>query len=208
MQDMTAFLTTGTVLGLSAGFAPGPLLALVVAETLQHGIKAGVKVALVPILTDLPVILFSLFILARLAAFQHILGGISIAGACFIFYMGIENLRTKGLDLPGSSSRPRSMQRGVIANVLSPYPYLFWLSVGGPTTIKAAAVGLPAAVSFIASFYLFLVGSKVVLALLVGKSRSFLQGRTYILSMRILGLILLILAGFLLKDGLRLLGLF
>ena len=205
---MLSFLATGTVLGLSAGFAPGPLLALVVSETLQHGMKAGVKVALVPILTDLPIILFTLFILAKLARFQQVLGGISILGACFILYMGIENFRTKGLDLPGNGGKPKSIQRGMIVNVLSPYPYLFWLSVGGPTTIKALDMGLSAAVSFIASFYLLLVGSKVVLALLVARSCTFLQGNTYIFSMRLLGAILIILAAFLFQDGLHLLGFF
>ena len=74
--------------------------------------------------------------------------------------------------------------------------------------MKAMGVGLFAAVSFIAFFYLLLVGSKVLLALLVGKSRSFLQGNTYIFSMRLLGVILIILAGILLQDGLHLLGLF
>ena len=47
---MINFLTIGTILGLSAGFAPGPLLALVISETLQHDIKSGVKVALAPII--------------------------------------------------------------------------------------------------------------------------------------------------------------
>lgn len=49
---MLYFLTVGTVLGLSAGFAPGPLLALVISETLRHGIPAGVRVALAPIIVS------------------------------------------------------------------------------------------------------------------------------------------------------------
>jgi threonine/homoserine/homoserine lactone efflux protein len=205
---MLSYLATGTILGLSAGFAPGPLLALVVSETLQHDMKAGIKVAFVPILTDLPIILFTLFVLAKLARFHLILGGLSIIGACFILYMGIENFRTKRVDLPVNAGKPKSIQRGIIVNVLSPYPYLFWFSVGGPTTIKAMDLGLFAALSFIASFYLLLVGSKVVLAMLVGKSRSFLQGDTYIFSIRLLGIILMLLAGFLFQDGLHLLGIF
>jgi len=60
---MLNFLGIGLILGLSAGFAPGPLLTLVISETLQHDLKAGVKVALAPIITDLPIIIFTLFIL-------------------------------------------------------------------------------------------------------------------------------------------------
>jgi len=53
---MTNFLTIGIMLGTSAGFAPGPLLTLVISESLQHGVKSGAKVALAPIITDLPII--------------------------------------------------------------------------------------------------------------------------------------------------------
>jgi len=56
---MLNFLTIGTLLGLSAGLAPGPLLTLVISETLQHDIKSGVKVALAPFITDLPIIILT-----------------------------------------------------------------------------------------------------------------------------------------------------
>jgi threonine/homoserine/homoserine lactone efflux protein len=201
---MLSFLTTGTILGLSAGFAPGPLLALVVSETLQHDMKAGVKVALAPILTDLPIIIFTLFILAKLSRFHHILGIISIIGACFLLYLGIKNIQTKGVQVNISTSAPKSLQKGILVNALSPHPYLFWFSVGGPTTIKAMSVSLSAALFFIGSFYMLLVGSKIFLAVLVGKSRSFLQGNTYVLTMRLLGVVLIILAGILFRDGFQL----
>ena len=205
---MVTFLTTGTILGLSAGFAPGPLLALVISETIEHGVGDGVKVALAPILTDLPIIIITVFILAKLSSFHFVLGIISIIGAIFILYMGIENIRIKGIELEINKSSPKSFQKGIIANALSPHPYLFWFSVGGPTTIKAMDQGLPAAISFVLSFYLLLVGTKIILAILVGKSRSFLLGNKYIFIMRLLGLTLIILAGFLFQDGLHLLGLF
>lgn len=203
---MISFLTTGTILGLSAGFAPGPLLVLVISETVEHGVKAGVKVALAPIITDLPIIIITLFILAKLSSFHSVLGIISIIGAIFILYMGIENIRIKGVSLDINKSSPRSFQKGIIVNALSPHPYLFWFSVGGPTTLKAMDQSLTAATAFVLSFYLLLVGSKMVLAFLVGKSRTFLLGNKYIFTMRLLGGILIILAGFLFQDGLHLLG--
>jgi threonine/homoserine/homoserine lactone efflux protein len=203
---MLSFLSTGTILGLSAGFAPGPLLALVVSETLQHDAKAGIKVALAPVLTDLPIIIFTLFIMAKLSRFHHILGGISIIGACFLLYLGIKNITTKGVDIAQDTSPHRSLQKGILVNTLSPHPYLFWFTVGGPTTIKAMNVGLTSSLFFIGSFYVMLVGAKIFLALVVSKSRSFLLGNRYIFTMRLLGFILVILAGFLFRDGLHLLG--
>lgn len=203
---MLSFLTAGVILGLSAGFAPGPLLTLVVSETLQHGTRAAVKIALAPLLTDLPIILLALFLLAKLAQFNHILAIISIFGACFIVSLGIENFKVTGISIEENNASPKSLQKGILVNFLSPHPYLFWVSVGGPTTMKALDHNPWVAVSFIVSFYVFLVGSKIVLALLVGKSRTFLHGNKYIITMRLLGLFMFILAGFLFQDGLRLLG--
>ena len=202
---MLSFLITGTILGLSAGFAPGPLLALVISETMEHGAGAGVKVALAPILTDLPIIFITVFILAKLSDFHSVLGVISIIGALFILYMGIENIRIKGIDLDINKSAPRSFQKGIIVNALSPHPYLFWFSVGGPITMKAMDQNLLAAISFIGSFYVLLLGTKIVLAILIGKSRTLLMGKRYIFTMRLLGIILILLAGFLFRDGLHLL---
>jgi threonine/homoserine/homoserine lactone efflux protein len=202
---MRHFLTIGTLLGLSAGFAPGPLLTLVISETLQHGIKSGIKVALAPIVTDLPIIVLTLFILSKLSAFHNILGIISLAGGLFIFSMGYKSLRIRGVEIDFKGVNPKSLTKGVLANALSPHPYLFWFSVGAPTVTKAMAQNISAAVAFIVSFYAFLVGSKICLAIFTGKSKSLLSGKMYIFIMRLLGLALCILAIILIRDGLELL---
>ena len=203
---MITFLTTGIILGLSAGFAPGPILALVISETLNHDKRAGIKVALAPIITDLPIITLTLFILSKLSGFHAVLGIISLLGGCFILYLGFENIRAKGISVRLDEDKPRSLQKGIIVNLLSPHPYLFWFSVGGPLTIKAMQHSIITAAAFITSFYVLLIGSKILIAIAVGKSKSFLTDKTYIYTMRLLGTMLVLLALFLFRDGLRLLG--
>ena len=68
---MISFGLTGVLLGLSGGLAPGPLLTLVVAETLRHGVRAGIGVALVPLLTDMPIVLVTVALLHPLTD-QHV----------------------------------------------------------------------------------------------------------------------------------------
>jgi len=199
------FLTVGTLLGLSAGFAPGPLFTLVISETLHHDIKSGIKVALAPIITDLPIIILTLFVLSKLSGFHNILGVISLAGGFFILTMSYESLRTKGIELNIRETAPNSLKRGVMANALNPHPYLFWLSVGAPTMTKAMSLGIGAFFAFIISFYIFLVGSKILLAVLIGKSNFFLSGKAYLYILRFLGLVLGVLAVALFRDGLKLL---
>lgn len=202
---MIHFLTIGTVLGLSAGFAPGPLLALVISETLQNDIASGIKVALAPIITDLPIIILTLFFLSKLSSFHSVLGILSLIGGVVILLMGYESLKTKGLEVKVQNSKPKSLAKGVLANVLSPHPYLFWFTVGAPVTTQALSQNISASLAFILSFYVFLVGSKILLAVLAGKSKSLLVGNVYIYTMRLLGLILCLLAVILFRDGLKLL---
>ncbi len=101
---------------------------------------------------------------------------------------------------------PRSLFKGVLVNLASPHPYLFWFGVGAPLTLRAWSQGGYGAPAFIGSFYLFLIGSKILLAILVSRSRAFLSGTIYLLVMRLLGLLLLVFALFLWRDGLKLLG--
>lgn len=204
---MINFLTIGMVLGLSAGISPGPLLTLVVSETLRHDIKAGVKVALAPIITDVPIIIATCFILSKLSGFHTILGIISLAGGCFVLFMGCESLRAKGIALNIQREQPRSFTKGIVASALNPHPYLFWLSVGAPTMTRAMNVNNIAPLLFICGFYTLLVGSKILLAVLVGKSKAFLSGAVYKYTLRFLGLALCVLALALFREGFKLLGL-
>ena len=203
---MMYYLTVGAVLGLSAGFAPGPLLTLLISETLQHDIKSGAKVALSPIITDLPIITLTLFVLSKLSNFHSILGAISLAGGGFILTMGCESIRAKGIELSIRETEPKSLTKGVLTNALNPHPYLFWVSVGGPIMTKAMSLNISSFFAFVVSFYVFIVGSKILLAVIIGKSKSFLSDKVYIYTMRFLGVALCFVAIKLFHDGLKLLG--
>lgn len=203
---MIASLSAGIVLGLSAGFTPGPLLTLVISQTLRHGFKEGVKVALAPLITDLPVILISTFVLAQLVNFRNILGVISLIGGCFVVYLAYESFQTSRLDINVQAAEPQSLRKAIGVNALSPNPYLFWFSVGAPTVIKAWEENPFAALLFVIGFYACLVGSKVLAALLVSKSRQFFIGKMYPYLMRVLSTLLLFFALLLFRDGLDLLG--
>ncbi len=204
---MIASLGVGIVLGLSAGLSPGPLLTLVISQTLKHNIKEGVKVALAPLITDLPIILISTFVLSRLANFQTLLGIISLIGGLFVIYLAYESFQTTKLDTNPQDTEPHSLRKASIVNALNPNPYLFWLSVGAPTIIRAWEENPFSVLAFAIGFYTCLVGSKVLVASLVSKSRQFFINKTYVYLMRVLGALLLIFALLLFRDGLNLLGL-
>ncbi len=196
---------TGILLGLSAGLSPGPLLALVIAETLRHDIKAGIRVALAPLITDFPIIVITAFVLNHLSRFHMILGCITLTGACVVLFLGYDNLRVKPVEVDTTLVRQRSLLKGIFVNAMSPHPYLFWFSVGGPILLKSLEKNWITGILFLCGFYFFLVGSKVAIALLVNRSRSFLQGKSYLVIMKILGLLLIGFSFFLFQEGLVLL---
>jgi threonine/homoserine/homoserine lactone efflux protein len=194
-------------MGLAAGVSPGPLLALVIGETIRHDRRMGIRVALAPLITDVPIVLLALFLLSRVAGYGRVLGAISLAGAAFIAYLAWESLTTRGLQTGSISRQPRSFRKGLITNALSPHPYLFWITVGAPVVIRAGESSPAAALLYVLGFYLLLVGSKVAVAFIVDRSRAWIQGRAYLYVIRGLGVVLAVFALLFLRDGLHLLGL-
>ncbi len=200
------YIIAGSTLGLVAGISPGPILALVISETIRHGRREGMKVAFVPLVSDLPIVLFTLLILAKISEYNTILGIISLLGAGFLCLLAYESLRTKALQHDLNPARFTGFWKGVLANFLSPHPYLFWLLVGSPMVIKAYGENPWSAAGYVGGFYICMVTAKLIVAWLSDKSRNVLGTKGYIWVNRILGLILVLIAVFLVIDGLGFLG--
>jgi threonine/homoserine/homoserine lactone efflux protein len=170
---MTALLL-GLGLGFGAGVAPGPTLALAVSSTLQRGFRAGLQVAMAPLVTDGPIIVVTLLVLNVLP--RTVVVAMAALGGAFVIYLGIDTLRQarKGTvsEAEGLASR-RDLWRAALVNVLNPHPWIFWLAIGGPLLRSAWARAPLHAVVFMSGFYALLVGSKVAVswAVALGKKR-------------------------------------
>lgn len=161
----------GLSLGLGAGIAPGPLLALVIQRSVQGGLGSGLRVALAPLLSDLPIVALAFILVGRLpqAGLDVMLG----IGGIFVVWLGIDAWRGAGHELAlAAVPTPRQdLLHGVIINFLNPHPYLFWAAVGAPTVLKAWGSEPAAAIAFVVAFYTLLIGSKVTLAVLFSRAR-------------------------------------
>jgi len=188
------FIIMGVIFGFTAGISPGPLLTLVITETISHNKIAGIKIAVAPLITDLPIIIGSFLLLSRVYHLNLIMSLISFLGGIFLIYLGFECIRTKGLGIEITKSRSRSLLKGIVANILNPHPYLFWITVGTPIALKAYQINPGTAILYFVSFYSLLTGSKISVALIVERSKVFLTNKLYIWIMRILGIVLFIFA--------------
>ena len=188
-------------MGLFCGLAPGPLLALVLAQTLRHGAREGCKIALAPLVTDVPIIVLALVLAAKLAQLRLLLGIMSIAGGAFVLYLAWDGFGPVRVAAAAPAERPGSWLKGILTNLLNPHPWLFWLTVGAATLAKGMAQSWLAALAFLCGFYLLLVGSKVLVVLLAARSREWLAGRPYRVVMRVLAVLLAFFALLLFREG-------
>jgi threonine/homoserine/homoserine lactone efflux protein len=185
------FVLAGLALGLGAGLAPGPLMALVVTTTLAHGFRSGVRVALSPLVTDVVVIAVSVLVVGALP--DRATAALGVAGGLYVAWLGVEALRERDVaveDAPRNERDP--LWRGALLNVLSPHPWVFWLAVGGPVLVSAWSSSAAEAAGFLLGFYLLLVGSKGVLAALVAGGRRRLDDRGLRTAHRVAGALLLL----------------
>lgn len=207
MYETAEFLLMGIFLGFVAGISPGPLLAMVISETMQHGSKEGAKVAISPLITDLLIISSIVFILLHFENQNSVIALISLSGAVYLIHLGISSFKVKSIDMDVSNEKKDSLKKGILANFLSPHPYLFWITIGAPILFKTLAIDILATILFVVGFYTLLVGSKITIAFIVGRYSSFLKNNYYLYTIRSLGVVYLIFALFFIEEGLGLLGL-
>lgn len=191
---MLSFMLSGAGIGLTAGLSPGPLMTLVVAESLRGGWPAGFRVSLAPLVTDLLFILSALLLAAPLPAWGMSL--VSVVGGLVIIWMGLGTTRSAGsvqvrTDLVRSESGGGSIWKGILTNLLNPNAFLFWLTAGTSILreafVKAGWVG---PLLFMAAFFGVLISINTAIAVGVSRGRSFLQGPGYQWALRLAGLML------------------
>ena len=160
IESIWGILTVGFLLGAPAGFSPGPMLVLIISETLRHGVRSGAKVAFIPLITDIPLLLFSGFFFSKLSDFDLLIGSTSLAGSVFLLYLGIKSFRLASSEIQDFSPKKLLLKELILANFFNPNPYLFWLTVGAPLMVNSFNRSIISGVSFLFSFYLGLVGFK------------------------------------------------
>lgn len=177
-----AYLLLGLSLGFSAGLSPGPLLTLVITRSLADGFWPGLRVALSPLITDVPIIVLSLLLFRALPPlFEQ---AITAAGGFYLIYLGVDTIRSArhaGLAAQATGKTPGHMDlwQGAMVNFLSPHPWLFWITIGAPTLTRAWQASPVYAAAFLVGFYALLVGGKIAVALTVAGGRRYVTDTWY-----------------------------
>ncbi len=189
MEELLNYILTGLILGITAGVSPGPLMAVLISETMKGNIKNGLIISIIPVVTDIPLIFATVFMLKKFQNFPLLFNFLYVVGGLTLIYFGVKDLAVKKISLKYELSKFSSFKKGVITNLLNPHPYIFWIFIGVPFIIEGSVYQM---VSFVFSFFSGIVGSKILIALTVEKGKSFLENEKYIYIVRISGIVLII----------------
>ncbi|MEW6055804.1 MAG: LysE family transporter [Bdellovibrionota bacterium] len=190
MLSIIEISVTGLLFGISNGISPGPLSVLTISETIRGGMRQGFKVACSPLITDLPIITFSLLILSKQAHYELTLSVLSIAGAFFLFFLTYKSFTYVSSENGYFNKSRNTLVEGVVTNLLNPYPYIFWLTVGAPYASKLLFKQDVSAVSFFLAFYIGMFISKSAIILAALRGRGVFAGKAYGYCMKVIGFIL------------------
>ena len=185
----------GAILGVVEGVKPGPLLTMVIRETLSGGLRAGVRTAAAPIFTDGPLVIVSLLAAGWISTQPTILIAISILGAGYLLKMGLEcfTIEPPPSDLAGIDVSD-SFKRGILTNLLNPNVYIFWFLIVGPLMASVADEEPLAPVAYALTFLVSIIMVKSLIALAFDRTRGNLSHSTYKAVLSLCGLAMIVFA--------------
>lgn len=178
----------GFVLGLSGAIQPGPLMAVVLGESIRGGWRYGARFGFIPLLTDPAVILLALFVVSTLPDWA--MAFISFAGAAILIRLGIQGLK-RDTHLAEADERPKTFPMAVAMNFLNPNLYIYAFTVHSGMILSYWQSGITAVIGYLLFFFGAMIAINTGIAIFGG----FLQRIS--LSTRLLTTITRMLSGFL-----------
>ncbi|MBN2046960.1 MAG: LysE family translocator [Anaerolineaceae bacterium] len=172
---MWFYLSQGFVLGAYAAIMPGPTQAFILTKTLQNGWKKTLPMAMVPLVTDLPIALVLCLLVAQISS--GILNGLRLAGGIFLIYLAYGVFTSMKRQEVFTVREGQEAQRGnfikaALTNFTNPNVYIFWGSIGAPIVISGWRESPWLGAGFIGAMYAALIGGIALTILLFGLSGS------------------------------------
>lgn len=192
----------GAAFGFTAGATPGPLQTYMISETLAGGWRRSFPLIFIPIISDLPAIIITTFLLGKFPLW--ILQIISLIGGFFVLYLawGLwkqwKAASHKSANIP--ELQHRSFRRALVMNLFNPNPYIFWALVLGPILINLIHQSWLHASVFMLGFYGVFLGTE--LAIIILFHQTLRLGPRVVRSIQLVSiLILVVFGGLLIKEG-------
>ena len=197
-----ALFLQGAALGFAAAITPGTFQTYLISESLSGGFHRAAPIAFAPLISDVPIIILSLLILNELP--KYFLRVVSLAGGVFALYLAWRLFASwrsgTAVNIEQEQPEAGSLHRGVVANFLTPGPYLFWTLVSGPILLEAGRRSIALGASFLLGFYGVMITGLLGIAFLISQTRRL--GPRVVRGLLLLScIILVVFGGLLITNG-------
>lgn len=140
---MIQALGEGVSMGLLLSAMVGPVFFTLIQNSIEHGFKYAVAIAVGILLSDFLYVLITYFGISLLTQFPNFEWYLSLLGGLVLTAFGISSFFKKVKDRPTTAGFPISEARkrtgfvkGFGINGINPFVLLFWISIAGLVAIK------------------------------------------------------------------------
>lgn len=158
-------ILTAFGLGFVAGTVPGPYKAVVASTALERGFKPALRLAFVPLVTELPPMVVMTLMLDRVN--YDVLTGVGLFGGLLFAVIGVRFFlrqnRATEVHLE-EVKEGRAFWALASAGLLTPAPWVFWLAAASPLFLRAWNRYWLDGVVFVIVLNLMLIGTAAALA--------------------------------------------
>ncbi len=207
---LTFIFVTSFVVGLSGALQPGPLLMLNIAEVAKKGFWAGPLLVAGHGIAEFAMLLLLAFGASALFQARGVAGAVSIIGGAYLIWMSIgivRGIRHSSLDLRSDELEERwpsvgPVLVGIWASVTNPGWLVWWATIGASYTVLALGGGVLGLLSFYVGHILSDLSWYSLVAAIVASGRHVLTDKVYRGILTGCGLLLLIIGGYFVVNGL------
>jgi threonine/homoserine/homoserine lactone efflux protein len=212
--SLPAIFVFSFILAIGAVMSPGPVAAAIVSQAPRQGWRVGPLLAFGHSLLELLIVALIAFGLQSLLAHPAIQIAIALLGGALLIWMGGTTLLklSRGqlrLPLPGDRSAPMSaaqlVRLGMIATLVNPFWYAWWITVPPSYLAQSRALGLLPLVAFYLGHISADFAWDTILSSALGGGRPWISQRVYAAINALCGLFFIYLGASFAVHGVQLL---
>ncbi len=201
------------LIAYSGAIMPGPMLAVVVAESPRQGARAGPLVVLGHALLELA--LLGLLVLGLgplleregVQAVLSVVGGAMLVATAAVMLVSVARDTARlEYDAGGGRAHGRAVLGGIVSSLSNPYWSIWWATIGLSLLTKAYALGAAALVAFYVGHILGDLTWYSAVSGVIAAGRRWITPRRYRVMVAVMACFLLVLAAWFVVSGVRLAG--
>ena len=201
------------LIAYSGAIMPGPMLAVVVAESPRQGARAGPLVVLGHALLELALLGLLVLGLGPLLEREGVQAVLSVVGGAMLVATAAVMLVSVARDTArleygaaGGRAHGRAVLGGIVSSLSNPYWSIWWATIGLSLLTKAYALGAAALVAFYVGHILGDLTWYSAVSGVIAAGRRWITPRRYRVMVAVMACFLLVLAAWFVVSGVRLAG--